>query len=214
MEIITDYDTLSERSEEIDVRKDGIEAREIVVKLKNEIRERGLKGLSAPQIGYKKRVFVINFSDGHLNSYINPIITKVDGLEISREKCESIPGKEFIRVRHSKIEVTFQDPLGKVKTQKLMGLAAIVFQELLDHLDGLLLSDVGLEIDEMFDNATDDERQEVIDAYLDSLDLLHSSLEKEVQENEELKKLDDGAKFISAMQRGEVTVEFSNPNEK
>ena len=213
MEIITDYDTLSERSEEIDVRKDGIEAREIVVKLKNEIRERGLKGLSAPQIGYKKRVFVINFSDGHLNSYINPIITKVDGLELSREKCESIPGKEFIRVRHNKIEITFQDPLGKVKTQKLMGLAAIVFQELLDHLDGLLLSDVGLEIDEMFDNATDEERQEVIDAYLDSLDLLHSSLEKEVQENEELKKLDDGAKFISAMQRGEVTVEFSNPNE-
>ena len=41
----------------------------------------------------------------------------------------------------------------------------------MDHLDGLLLSDIGLEIDDAFESASQEEKDEVINWYLDTLDL-------------------------------------------
>jgi peptide deformylase len=51
----------------------------------------------------------------------------------------------------------YQKPAGAIETRQLVGLAAIVFQHEVDHLEGLLLSDVGLEIDSDFENATEEE---------------------------------------------------------
>lgn len=203
MEIVTDYDKLSERCDEIDVRKENAEMRDIILALKNEIREKDLKGLAANQLGYNKRIFCIRFNK-NIQSYINPIITNVKGFELSRESCPSIPGKEFIRTRHNEVQLVFQDPLGKAKSQKLLGLAAKEAQHLLDLLDGLLISDVGFEIDEQWDAATPEEREEVINAYLDSLDIAHSVAEKAIKEDKELKQMDDAAKFIRGIQTGEV----------
>jgi hypothetical protein len=94
-----------------------------------------------------------------------------------------------------------------------MGVAAKVFQHEMDHLDGLLLSDIGLEIDEMFDNATEEERMEVINMYLDSLDIKQKEIDKEIQEDEELKKISDGIDFMTKVQKGEVQLQ-AVPNEE
>lgn len=206
-EIITDYDQLSIRCKEFDLVKGNSDLQTIILGLKNTIRaHEGMLGLSANQIGYDKRVLCMNFN-GDIRTFINPIITNAGGLELSREQCHSIPEKEFIRTRHSKINVTYQTPLGKIESVEFIGVAAKVFQHHLDHLDGLLLDDVSLEIDEQFDNATDEERQEVIDMYLDSLDLTRKQLEKEIEEDPENKQMADAIKFIQSVQSGETELE-------
>jgi peptide deformylase len=206
MDIITDIEKLSFRADEIDVRKENDKVREITVALKNTIREKNIVSLSANQIGFDKRIFVINFN-GDLRTFINPVITQVKGFELSRETCTSIPDKTFIRPRHNDIMVMYQTPLGKIESKQFMGAAAKVFQHEMDHLDGLLLSDIGLEIDEMFDNATEEERMEVINMYLDSLDIKQKEIDKEIQEDDDLKKISDGIDFMTKVQKGEVQIE-------
>lgn len=206
MDIITDVEKLSVRADEVDVRKDNNLVREITVKLKDIIRENNLTSLSAPQIGYDKRIFVINFN-GDLRTFINPVLSGVNGFELSREKCSSIPDKTFIRPRHNDIQTIYQTPLGKIESKQFLGVAAKVFQHCLDHLDGLLLSDIGLEIDEMFDNATEEERAAVINMYLDSLDIKQKEIDKEIQSDDELKQLSKGIEFMEKVQKGEVQIE-------
>ena len=206
VDIVTDYDTLSDRCDEFDLRKNGSDVQGIVLKLKNTIRKNGLSALSANQIGYDKRILCLNFN-GDIRTFINPIITGVDGVELSRETCSSIPGKTFIRIRNSRVWVTYQTPLGKIESVELNGFAARVMQHHIDHLDGLLLSDVSLEIDEDFDNATEEERQQVIEMYLDSIDMAASDIENEIDSDEEGKQLKDAVRFMESVRKGETIVE-------
>lgn len=213
-EIVTDLNELSFRSDEVDVKKDNESVRETIVELKETLRaHKDGVGLAAPQIGKKQRIFVINFN-GDLRAFINPIITQTKGMAINREGCLSLPGKQFLIPRYNQIEVMYQTPLGKTECRKLAGLAAYVFQHELDHLDGLLLSDVGLEIDEDFDNATDDEKAEIIKLYMESLDLKQKDLHKEIQEDPTLKKTSDAIDFMTKVQKGEVKVEFEKVDEE
>lgn len=207
-EVISDLDSLGDRSDEIDIRKEGNLVQSTVLELKKIIREKNLKALSAPQIGVKKRILVMNYS-GDLRTYINPLIYKAEGLTLSRETCTSIPNKSFIRPRNDVIEVTYQTPLGKVESCKLVGQSAYVFQHQVDHLDGLLLTDVGLEVEKDFDEATDEEREEIVKMYLDSLDIKTAEINKEIQEDPELKKIKDATDFLTKVRTGEVEVEFN-----
>ena len=207
VDIITDYEALSDRCKEFDLVKNNSEVQLITLKLKNTIRaNEGMLGLSANQIGYNKRILCLNFN-GDIRTFVNPIITNASSLELSRETCHSIPGKTYIRTRHSKVSVTYQTPLGKIESVDLVGVAAKVFQHHLDHLDGLLLNDVSLEIDEDFDNATDEERQEVIDMYLDSLDLTRKQIETEIENDPKAKEMSQAVKFLNSVQSGETELE-------
>lgn len=205
---------LSVRSKEIDLRTENKEAREIISEIKKTMRKNKLNSLSAPAIGYQRRIFCIDFKDREIKTFVNPIIVHAKGLQLSREKCTSIPGKEFVRPRNNEIEIMYQDPMSRPQSRKLVGLAAIVFQHEQDHLDGLLLSDVGLEVDELFDNASDEEKQEVIEAYLDSLDLKQKDLQTEIQEDKELKQIDDARKYMESVYKGETKIEGLNDYER
>lgn len=207
-EIVTELEQLSERCNEVDVKKENESVRETVVELKQTLRaHKDGVGLAAPQIGKKQRIFVINFN-GDIRAFINPIITQTKGMAINREGCLSLPGKQFLIPRFNQIEVMYQTPIGKSECRKLFGLAAYVFQHELDHLDGLTIADTGLEIGEDFDNATEEEKAEVISMYLESLDLKRKDLEKEIQEDPELKQTSDAIDFMTKVQKGEVQVEF------
>ena len=206
-DIVTDYDQLSQRCDEVEIVKNNKEIQEIILSLKTTIRSKeDISALSANQIGYDKRIICLNFN-GTIHSFINPIVTSVEGFELSREKCHSIPGKEYIRPRHNKIYITYQTPLGKIKSIELMGMAARIFQHHMDHLDGLLLSDIGLEILPEFDIATEEERNEVINMYLDSIDVTKDILDSEIQNDTEAKKIIDGVKFIQSVQSGKTKIE-------
>lgn len=206
-EIITDLEKLSDRCDEIDVRKENQLMRDIILDLKQTLRENPTGvGLAANQIGYDKRIFVINFN-GDIRTFINPVISQVKGFTLNRESCLSLPGKSFIRPRHNEIMVIYQTPLGKTESRKIVGLAAYVFQHELDHLDGLTLADIGLEVGEDFDKASEEEKNELINAYLDSLDIKQKQLEKEIEEDKDLKQTSDAIKFMEALQKGEVQLD-------
>lgn len=196
---------LSQRSNEIDIRKDNVLARQIISELKRTIRKLGLTSLSAPAIGYDKRIFCIAFKDDDVVTFINPIIAHAEGIQLSKEQCTSIPGKKYIRIRNNKIQVIYQTPTGEIKQRQMVGLAAYVFQHEVDHLDGLLLSDIGLEVDDDFEQATDAEKQEIISAYLDCLDIRSKELQKEIEEDPDLKQTNDAINFMTAVAKGEVT---------
>ena len=206
-DIVTDELQLSERAVEIDVRTQATEMREIIKALKDTMREKGLSSLSAPAIGYNRRIFCIDFKDSEIKTFINPIIAQAKGMQLSIEKCVCIPDKEFMRPRNNDLMIIYQRPTGQIENRQIVGMSAIVFQHELDHLDGLLLSDVGIEIDEDFHNATEEEQQEVINAYLDALDIKKKEIDTEINTNPELKQLSDGIDFMESVYKGETKIE-------
>ena len=206
-DIITDELQLSERAVEIDVRTQATEMREIIKALKDTMRAKGLSSLSAPAIGYNRRIFCIDFKDSEIKTFINPIIAQAKGMQLSIEKCVCIPDKEFMRPRNNDLMIIYQRPTGQIENRQIVGMSAIVFQHELDHLDGLLLSDVGIEIDEDFHNATEEEQQEIINAYLDALDIKKKEIDTEINTNPELKQLSDGINFMESVYKGETKIE-------
>lgn len=194
---------LSDRATEINYAVDNKLIREIVSSLKHTIEKNDITALSAPAIGYEYRIFCIKFNE-EIKTFINPIIMDAKGLQLSREKCTSIPNKEFIIPRNNDLTVAYQRPTGKIETRQIVGLAALVFQHEMQHLDGILLSDLGLEIDSQWDKATEDERAEVLKEFLDSLDLYSSELEKEIQTDPELKQMSDAIDFMASVQTGKT----------
>lgn len=207
--IITDLNELDKlgRAEEIDIVKENKLMREIVASLKRTMRKNNLVSLSAPALGYNKRIFCIDFSDKEIKTFINPVVTKLEGIELTREICSSIPGKEFIRPRNSNIDVIFQTPTGVIKSLSFKGLAAHVIQHEIDHLEGITLADIGLEIDSDFDEATEEERVEVLQLYLDSLDITKENLINEFQQDDELKKEYEADKFMEMLATNKIKLE-------
>lgn len=197
------------RAEEIDVLKENELVREIVANLKRTMRKNNILTLSAPAIGYNKRIFCVDFCDNEIKTYINPIISFADGLMLTREVCTSIPGKEFIIPRNTTIDIYYQTPKGMNKHDRFSKEVACVFQHELQHLDGLTLDILGLEIEEDFDKATEEERAEIIDMYLDSLDMRRKDLDEVINSDEELSKVYGAMKFREAVMRGEVELESS-----
>ena len=212
-EIITDVAALSDWSIEINTVKDGKLTQEIVLALKATMRENNLQYLTAPQIGYKKRIFCLRFGDNDYRTFINPAVENNTGITMARESCTSITDKEFIIPRFSKIKFYYTTPMGKVESATLVGRAAQIFQHALDHLNGMLVSDIGLEIDELFDQATDEEREEVVKMYAESLDLRLKELNKEIAEDKDLKDIDDAIKFMSSVKEGSTVLEAVNTKE-
>ena len=106
--------------------------------------------------------------------------------------------------------MVYMTPMNKVESTHLVGKAAFVAQHQIDHLDGITLPELGLEIFDDFDQATDEERQQIIDMYLESLDLKLKDLRKEIDEDETLSKTNDAITFMEKVQRGEITLEKDN----
>lgn len=213
MNIVTDIEQLSTRCDEIlDLRKENKIIQNIILSLKNKIREDNLVGLAANQLGFDRRIMVIAFGND-LRTFINPIISNASGLTVSIETCPSLPDRKFLRLRNEKVSITYTDPLGKILTAKdLIGKASFVAQELIEHLDGVVLSDIGMELEKDFDNASTEEKEELIKAYCDTMDVKLRDVKKEIESDSELKKISDAAKLISKIQTGEVKVELVKEN--
>ena len=212
---LTELNSLG-RAQEINREKDGKLLREITANIKKTMRKNGLTSLSAPGIGYNKRVFCIDFSDQEIKTFINPVITNAEGLQLAKEICSSIPGKEYIRPRNTTVDIIYETPTGKIKTNRFSDVAAFVIQHEIDHLECVTLEDIGLEIEADFEEATQDERNEIINMYLDSLDLRQKDLDTEIESDDELKVVSERLKFTEALAKGEITFdkldELTNKN--
>lgn len=124
--------------------------------MKRLCKEYGGLGLAANQVGLRENFFFVSNKVRLLPNYpgallvINPTWeVHRDGRQYTaeREGCLSLPRRLFDVERYSKITATWDDTSGsRVKPRTLSGLAAQVFQHECDHLKGVLLTDVGVEI--------------------------------------------------------------------
>lgn len=204
--IITDIEKLSEICDYVDTKKDGKIMRETILELKQHIADNNLLALSAPQIGVDRRIFCVKDKKG-IHSFINPMIRKSTDMTFSKETDPCFPDKTYIHPRSAKVVVNYQTPLGEMRTTTVVGYSAFMFQQMIDHLNGLCLPDIGLEIDEEWDKATDDERAEVLKAYMESLDMVSKKLNEEIENNPDLAKQKKAIDFEQALIAGEVQVE-------
>ena len=99
-------------------------------------------GLAAVQVGVLRRIVVIECVPGQLLELINPVIIETSGLQRTREGCLSLPGKCGITERPMKVTVEALNREGKKVTYTGTGLLAKAFCHEIDHLDGIIYSDV------------------------------------------------------------------------
>ncbi|MCM3626312.1 peptide deformylase [Paenibacillus glycanilyticus] len=100
-------------------------------------------GLAAPQIGISKRVIVVDVGDETgLISMVNPVIAEKEGEQVGPEGCLSIPNLNGDVKRYERIVVNGQDGEGNHFTVEASGFLAVAFQHEIDHLNGILFTDI------------------------------------------------------------------------
>ncbi|TNJ67213.1 peptide deformylase [Paenibacillus hemerocallicola] len=100
-------------------------------------------GLAAPQIGILKRVIVVDVGDDNgLIEMINPEIVSKEGEQLGQEGCLSIPGLRGDVNRAMKVTVKGLDRNGDEIVITGSELLARAFQHEVDHLNGVLFTDL------------------------------------------------------------------------
>ena len=99
-------------------------------------------GLAAPQIGFSRKIAVIDISNAENPAdklvIINPIILRVEGKQEGEEGCLSIPGfREQVR-RAKSVTVRAQNVKGEPFEMTGEDLLARAFAHEIDHLNGRL----------------------------------------------------------------------------
>lgn len=102
-------------------------------------------GLAAPQVGIMKRLFIMWNSNSSTHYVcINPRVIKLGKeTKVKDEGCLSYPGQTVVVERPTEIRVTYQNLRGTKVTKKLTGIMARCFMHELDHLNGVVMEDVG-----------------------------------------------------------------------
>ena len=98
-------------------------------------------GLEAPQVGILRRVGTVDLGDEILE-LVNPSLVETDGEQIGAEGCLSVPGKYGLVKRPYYAKVKAQDRFGnwfEVEGEELIGRC---FCHELDHLDGIVYTEV------------------------------------------------------------------------
>lgn len=97
-------------------------------------------GLAAPQVGFLKRIFIMNLGDVIIEC-INPRILKQGGKQRVMEGCLSCPDTWGYVIRPARVRLQAQDRNGRVFTLDLKELGAQCASHEYDHLDGQLFVD-------------------------------------------------------------------------
>ncbi|QJR08975.1 Peptide deformylase 1 [Usitatibacter rugosus] len=95
-------------------------------------------GLAATQVDVHKQIIVIDVSEDRsdLRVFINPEITRREGLAMNQEGCLSVAGIYDNVERADSVTVTALDKNGSRFTLNASGLLAACIQHEMDHLQG------------------------------------------------------------------------------
>lgn len=99
-------------------------------------------GLAAPQVGALQRLLVMAPMDMKPTALINPRIVQKEGEQVGIEGCLSIPGLYGEVKRAAFVIVEAEDRKGRELTYELEGMHARVAQHEIDHLEGILFTDI------------------------------------------------------------------------
>ena len=98
-------------------------------------------GLAAPQVGILRRVVIVDTGDGILE-LVNPTLVETSGEQTGPEGCLSVPGRYGLVKRPYYAKVRAQDRNGnwfEAEGEELIGRC---FCHELDHLDGILYTEI------------------------------------------------------------------------
>ena len=98
-------------------------------------------GLAAPQVGILRRVVLVDTGEGILE-LVNPELIETDGEQVGPEGCLSVPGKYGLVKRPYYAKVRAQDREGNWYEAEGEELIARCFCHELDHLDGIIYTQV------------------------------------------------------------------------
>ena len=98
-------------------------------------------GLAAPQIGILRRVVLVDTGEEVLE-LINPTLLETSGEQVGAEGCLSVPGKYGLVKRPNYAKVRAQDRYGDWYEAEGEELIARCFCHELDHLDGIVYTEV------------------------------------------------------------------------
>ena len=98
-------------------------------------------GLAAPQVGILRRVVLVDTGEEILE-LINPTLVETDGEQIGPEGCLSVPEKYGLVKRPYYAKVRAQDRNGNWYEAEGEELIARCFCHELDHLDGIIYTEV------------------------------------------------------------------------
>lgn len=98
-------------------------------------------GLAAPQVGILRRVVVVDTGEEILE-LVNPTLVETSGEQEGAEGCLSVPGKYGLVKRPNYAKVRAQDRYGDWFEAEGEGLIARCFCHELDHLDGIVYTEV------------------------------------------------------------------------
>ena len=111
--------------------------------------DNGGVGLAAPQVGVNKRLIVVSLMKTYDDetyrtiAMVNPeIIEHAEHKVKGEEWCLSVPGEMGDVERWEWVKVSFIDPEGRKYALRLEALAARIVQHEIDHLDGVLFTDI------------------------------------------------------------------------
>jgi peptide deformylase len=104
-------------------------------------------GLAAPQVSVQKRIVVVTDKKRKPTLLINPIITFYSPLtEVKVEGCLSIPGEHYEVSRSTTIKYEYRDLKGRLYKNTAKGWDARVIQHEIDHLEGVLINEIGTKV--------------------------------------------------------------------
>ncbi|HHO75490.1 MAG TPA: peptide deformylase [Deltaproteobacteria bacterium] len=102
-------------------------------------------GLAAPQVGFSRRLILVdptaNKEPGNLTTLINPVIIEQEGSDTDSEMCLSVPEVSVDVPRAERIVVQGVTLEGKEIRIEAEGFLARIFQHEIDHLDGKVILD-------------------------------------------------------------------------
>jgi peptide deformylase len=110
-------------------------------------------GMAANQVGDERRVFVMTTETGEDLVFVNPVIVKEGGMQLSSDGCLSFPGVPLCSVRPTLMVIEAQDVTGApfsttfgsemISLDKMERVSrdAMIASHEIDHLDGKMLVD-------------------------------------------------------------------------
>lgn len=98
-------------------------------------------GLAAPQVGILRRVVLVDVGE-EIVEFINPSLVETDGEQVGAEGCLSVPGKYGLVKRPYYAKVRAQDRNGEWFEAEGEELIARCFCHELDHLDGIVYTEI------------------------------------------------------------------------
>lgn len=99
-------------------------------------------GLAAPQVGILRRAVVVETGEENMLELVNPRILEQSGEQDGAEGCLSVPGKWGMVKRPNYVKLQAQDRFGNWFEVEAEALIARCFCHELDHLDGIVFTEV------------------------------------------------------------------------